>query len=145
MNRTHTELLGRQSEISAISKMYREKDDCLVQALSMSLDISYADSHVICKESGRPNNKGWYFRKVIDTAQEYGHKFIKNNLLELERSLGVTRISAKRFAEMHPKGSYIVTKRGHAFSIINGRIYNEGCRNQGRSFLTDVYLVANED
>lgn len=145
MNKTHTELLGFYLKVFSDSSTYQEKNDCLVKALSISLGIPYADSHVICKESGRPNNKGWYIHKVIDAAQEYGHKFIKNNLLELERSLGVTRISAKRFAEMHPKGSYIVTKRGHAFSIINGRIYNEGCRNQGRSFLTNVYLVANED
>lgn len=134
----HEDIQKFSDSIKESSAKYNEYDDCTVRALSFVTGIPYEDAHVIAKESGRPDREGWYAHRVIQEAMEYGYKFNQIDLYSILKRLGIKKISAKRFAELFPTGSLYVCRRGHAFAIINGKIYNE--RND-RVFIQIAYIL----
>lgn len=136
------EILKFKDELHHVSSKYGETNDCLVTGLALALNIPYEDAHVICKDAGRQNKRGWYIRRVVETAKTYGYKFSDNHVgLKTLMDRGITKISAKRFAEENPVGTFFVNKKGHAFVIIDGVIYNELHYNPGRSYLRTAFKV----
>jgi hypothetical protein len=87
-----------------------EKLDCVVRAYASAADVPYYQSHAICEEHGRKRRHKSY--NTINTIVSQGHKWV------------FTRMSLATFVKEHPIGNFFVTKRGHAFAVKNGIVFD---------------------
>lgn len=94
----------------------KERRDCTVRALSLAANLSYKDVHEAFTKFGRKNGHGVYLHRVI-------HKVCDELNLEIRQ---VKRSGTlNKFIKQFPKGNYICTKRGHAFTVIDGVVHDE--------------------
>jgi len=89
-----------------------ERATCTVRALAAAAKIAYELAHDIAKDGGRDNGKAVHSGRVIAAAKKRGI-FIR----KLRYSGTVAR-----FIRLHPTGSYYLSKRRHAFAVIDGAI-----------------------
>jgi hypothetical protein len=91
----------------------KERNDCVVRALTSALDTDYGKAHRICRHAGRRNRNGMITHKaVLQVREEWGQKY-----RTLKRGVGGTLAN---FIATHPIGSFVVTVRRHAIAIVNG-------------------------
>lgn len=87
-----------------------ERATCTVLALASAAKIAYELAHDIAKDGGRANGRPIHSAKVIAAAKK--------------RGLSVKKIryngTVARFIRTHPTGSYYMSKRRHAFAVIDG-------------------------
>ncbi len=87
-----------------------EKRDCAVRALAVAADIPYYQAHDVFKHGGRRRRCGSY--RTRETLAEVGIKGVS------------CRMSLASFINMNPKGSFYVIKRGHAFAVKDGVVFD---------------------
>lgn len=93
-----------------------ERNDCTVHALRHCLGDVYGNARHVLKEFGRRHRHGASYgtlRHMMASAAEYGFKAYT------EPVHGET---VAKFVEAHPSGRYFVTRRGHAFAVVDGKI-----------------------
>lgn len=91
--------------------------DCVVRALSTALGVDYL-------EQRRELNRA---KRELGYSSYKDRKFLYDYLKDYERLIfkavaGEPRLKAYQFAEIHPKGTYILSLRGHATVCIDGKI-----------------------
>ena len=111
-----------------------ENNDCVVRALASSFDISYDESHNFCEKTFRRRfRKGvMMFNTQMENFFGKGLK-INNKTAELVGKYsklyydvvvkGETKkrkLTVGTFIKTNPKGTFLVTVRGHAFTIKDG-------------------------
>jgi hypothetical protein len=111
----------------------KDKNNCTICALSTAACIPYHEAFEIGKESGRKTGKGFATFKLMDTAKKFGIRFEK---------IESKTISIKNFLLKFPRGRFIVRRRGHAFAIIDGAIYDH-ITNKPLQRITDIWKVEN--
>ena len=100
-----------------VSKHHNESNDCTVRATSIAMQMDYDEVHSIYAKHGRRPYRGVTVRKMGEVL-----KSITNKPQEMIRTLDEPTFS--RFAKEHPKGRFIVVKRGHAVALIDGMWYD---------------------
>jgi hypothetical protein len=93
----------------------QESNDCTVRATSLAINKPYQDVHGVFAKHGRRDGKGVTLATLIAVLID----LTKNNL-KIVASHAIRRETLASFIKTHPKGKYLVIKRGHAFAVIDG-------------------------
>ena len=93
-----------------------EKNDCTVRAVSFAYGIPYNEAHAKLKSYGRKDGKGFTFISFIESEKKY----INSEHSSYNYKIGTLR----KFLQEHPTGTFILIKRGHAFAVIDGVVYD---------------------
>ena len=88
-----------------------ERRDCAVRALAAAADIPYYQAHEIFKWGGRRRRCASY--RTLLTLTDIGLRGIFNSM------------SLATFLKLNPKGDFFVVKRGHAFAVKDGVIFDD--------------------
>lgn len=129
-----------------------EKNDCVVRAVSHAFEVDYADAHHFCehklhrktgngvytgrympsitqafgkklKQLGRLTYTGKY--RILDRnrkSKEWVYDFDTNKTV-LKFEMQKVKYKVGEFIKAYSKGNYIVIVRGHAFAVIDGKIF----------------------
>lgn len=123
---------------SVIAK--NEKNDCVVRAVASSFEIPYDDAHQFVKtrfeRKDRDGVRGFIHKMNVffdnkesingKTIKPIGQKFKNTNFYGLEYDVKVKgeetlrKMTVGFFTKNFSKGTFIVTVRGHAFTIKDG-------------------------
>lgn len=126
------------SELSRV-----ETNDCSVIALANAFDISYDESHEICKtELHRKNRKGvltYHLIDFLDKCQVNGKKAteIKYEPVQIQEKITCTntinlytkrgnkysRMTVGSFIKQYDKGTYIINIKSHVFVVKDSVIF----------------------
>lgn len=100
-----------KTEITERPLGVNEKNDCVVRAIQRRIKTSYERAHEIVSPYRKDGHKCYGTRELIAK--------LGLELKSFNRSL-------KQFLEDHPTGCYLVIKRGHAFCVDQGKVYDDG-------------------
>jgi hypothetical protein len=110
----------------------KEKSNCTVVALSAVTQLPYNQCKDIAATAGRKEGKGFRSADLIEFYNTNIDKRFEEVYLE-------KRLNVKTFCKEYPKGRYYVRKRGHAFSVINGVVYDMTTGPTPRSFVQTAW------
>lgn len=132
-----------------------ESNDCVVRAVRSAFDVEYSDAHYFCETKlNRKRCEGtytnWYLPKIkqafnkkikrlgkkndwgrVELTRPKNTRYWDPETSEYKRRIERVPFKVKEFVKAHPKGSYIITVRGHAFALVNGVVkgnWNDGKR-----------------
>jgi hypothetical protein len=132
-----------------------ERNDCVVRAFMMSLDLPYDKAHKFVSDKfNRTNCKGTYtsvYLKNILGKQKNGKKmrlmgyhptksFGGRKKLTNPKYKKETGYTVKSFMEQHPKGNYFMIVKGHALALVDGILYGNSDE-QYNGFRRQVHYV----
>jgi hypothetical protein len=128
-----------------------ERNDCVVRAIASTFGLEYNVAHkFVADEFGREYRKGTYGTSAKLKARQHIHgirysTIPKENLTypgsARHQSNGgkPTEITLSMFVEKYPKGKYLVIKKGHAFSVIDGVVV--GNESDGNHLRVKIYFA----
>ena len=93
----------------------KDNNNCTIVALSTAAALPYTEAYRIGKVAGRKHGKGFYTGKLMKIARKNGVDF---------RKIKTSGITIQKFLQKYPEGRFVVNRRGHAFAIIDGTIYD---------------------
>lgn len=114
-----------------------ESNDCSVRATSIALNKPYNEVHKTFSKHGRRVGKGVTMTTLLAVLKDLTMDNVK-----IASSYIVRKESLASFIKTHPKGRYVVCKRGHAFAVIDGVAHDShesGCGS--RSIVKFAYQV----
>lgn len=114
-----------------------ESNDCSVRATSLALNKPYNEVHATFSKHGRRVGKGVNIITLLSVLKE-----LTKDTVKIVSSDIVRRESLAKFIKTHPKGRYVICKRGHAFAVIDGVAHDahpSGCGS--RSIVKFAYKV----
>jgi hypothetical protein len=141
-----------------------EKNDCVVRAIASAFDLEYDIAHkFVADKFGRKPKQGTIgfgvgMNKISDDRTRIGRKCINpmgkkpeySNFYSLSYNVTVKGKRIKRqmtvgtFISKYPTGTYIITVKGHAFTIKNGVVIgNKGDSIQKRKIIVFAWKVGN--
>lgn len=124
-------LVKQPKDICRASAQFGEKNDCTVRALAVLCKAPYEQAHRLLQRAGRCNRRGFNFSAFLGhQAHLLGHKFT-----EIDHQ-GAT---VNRWMRQHPRGRFAVLIRGHATTIIDGKIVDNHANPKSR--IRKVYHV----
>lgn len=111
-----------------------EKDDCVVRAFASAFGVTYDYAHKkVAEVFGRKNRQGTaYFSLTMNALASKEIKFNRKGLTPIKEDIGLSywfevkgkstlrNMTTAKFLEKYSKGTYIVTVKGHAFTIKDG-------------------------
>ena len=101
-----------------------EKLDCAVRAYAIVKQIPYLEAHQLFEKAGRkPRHK-----TNIEIYANLGIRFCSSY------------ITLKQFIKEHPKGSFYMCKRGHAFAVQDGIVFDT-VKLSGRTIVKKWFAV----
>ena len=116
-----------------------ETNDCVVRAFATAFEISYLEAHDFVKTKfQRRDRQGTYgtWFKMNSLEQAFGRKVTTQGTRLHPQSLprmiwpytvkGVTKYATYtigRFVKEFSKGTYFITIRGHALTVVDGIVY----------------------
>lgn len=95
-----------------------ERRNCTVIALAASAGIPYDIAHRIAEQAGRQKNRGFVSSKLL----KYYNKHVGKTAFRKSKRSPIT---VQKFCKRYPTGRYFVRKRGHAFAIVDGVVYDK--------------------
>ena len=131
----------------------KETNDCVVRAIKYAFDVEYSDAHYFCETKlKRKRYQGTYTNIYLTAVKQAFNRKIKRlgkkndwgrivlsrpkntrywdpKTSKYKRRIERTPFKVKDFIKAHPKGSYILTVRGHAFALVEGVVkgnWNDG-------------------
>ena len=134
---------------SAIAK--GETNDCVVRAVASTFGLEYNVAHrFVAEELGRKPRKGTSNTAIklssLTNIKGIPYSVIpKANLTypgsaRHQKNGGKpTNITLSMFIEKYPKGKYLVIKKGHAFSVIDGVVV--GNKSDGNHLRVKIYFA----
>lgn len=131
---THTARVGAcehvQSDGGLQKSGIKDKDNCTIRAFAIGFGIPYKDAYLMGELAGRSHGEGFWMYKIMDKAREYGYDSIELN--------GYGTLS--QFVKKNNTGRFICVRRGHAFALIDGKIY-DAIANKGQCKLIRVFKI----
>ena len=124
-----------------------EKMDCAVIAIAAVCNLSYEESHKLCKKHGRKDRHGMYMENIISAIYAAGYKVEKFrpnlSMILQENGCRYTPKSIHKFYEKYPHDSYLCSTSGHIFALINGNVidWTEGRKH----YINEFYKVEKTD
>jgi hypothetical protein len=112
-----------------------ENNDCVVRAIASAADMDYDSAHQFVKETFcRKNGKGttgfhYIMNMMTKNSNKINGKSVEkiteehNTMLYYVVVKGIKKLrntTTGSFIKKYPKGTYVVTVKGHAFSIKDG-------------------------
>jgi hypothetical protein len=91
-----------------------DTNNCTIRAFAIAFGVSYKDAHNIGSLAGRPKGQGYWMYRIMDMARQHGYNSIEKN--------GHGTLGA--FLKKNNKGRFICVRRGHAFAVVDGKIYD---------------------
>jgi len=119
------------NEILGESKKLGETNDCVVIALSISCNIPYSIAHEYCKQKGRKSRKGFNcFDPLSGDDSSLFWEYRISNITVGDKNFTIyyhvkPHMTIKTFSKRFSKGRYVVVRRRHALSVIDGNVINE--------------------
>jgi hypothetical protein len=105
-----------------------ETRDCVVRAIASASGMSYDKAHsFVADKFGRKPRKGTYgfipgMNYMVTSGEKLNRKGVKKVDIITKTKTGMTTMTVNKFAENYTSGSYIVTVKGHAFTIKDGKV-----------------------
>ena len=99
------------------SKRPKQKNDCTVRALSISVKVDYDVAYDLLKYRGRKASRGFFFPNKVSDDCALGYKFIWQSFPAVK---GQKRMNPKRFAKEFPNGVYICRTAKHVYVVLDG-------------------------
>lgn len=125
-----------------------ESNDCTVRATTLAMGLDYIEVHKKFTSAGRKERRGVTLH-VMEKALSLitgkskrfsmGYEAIKNR-----HPYDFAYPSFAKFAKLHPKGKFIVIKRGHAVALINGVWYDAHADQVGSRCIVKAYYQIEE-
>ena len=123
----------------------KETNDCVVRALASAFEMKYDDTHKFVRyRLERKTRKGVYrfnsrMNKIGETKELINGRYL--NILGLKDIIGYTmsydvkvkgqtkkrKMTVGTFSKKYPKGTFIMSIRGHAFTIKDGVVIGNEC------------------
>ena len=111
-----------------------ETNDCVVRAFASAFGITYDFAHKkVAELFKRKNGQGTYaFGYIMGMMSSNNVKVNRKKITPIKEDIGLSywvevkgkstlrNMTTAKFLEKYPKGTYIVTIRGHAFTIKDG-------------------------
>jgi len=134
-----------------------EKNDCVVRAFMVVLDLSYDKTHKwVTDNFNRVHRKGTYtgryLTNVLGKRKNYKkislfgvspgrtYSFGKKELYNPKYKGKKTCYTVKSFMENYPKGRYFIIVKGHALALVDGVLYGNGSE-QFNGFRRRIHYV----
>ena len=110
---------------STIAK--RETNDCVVRAIAAASGWEYDKAHkFVADEFKRENRKGTrFFNSTMVKLANNDCRLNRKKITTISKGVmknGKSRMTIGSFVKQYDKGTYILTVRGHAFSIKDGEV-----------------------
>lgn len=109
----------------------KDNNNCTICALSTAAGIPYNEAFAIGVKAGRKTGKGFQTTKLMEVARKCGIEY---------RKIKCGSITIQKFIAKYPVGRFVVRRRGHAFAIIDGTIYDH-TKNTPLQRITDIWKV----
>jgi hypothetical protein len=93
----------------------KDKDNCTIRAFALGFGMPYKDAHYMGEIAGRNHGEGFWMHKIMNKAREFGYEFCEYK----------AEMTLKKFLDTYPLGRYICVRSGHAFAVIDGKVYDE--------------------
>lgn len=117
---------------SALAKS--EDNDCVVRAFASAFNVTYDFAHKkVAEIFGRKNRQGTYcFSLLMRGLESKGISINRKKIKTIRKDVNLSywikvkgvntlrNMTTAKFLEDYPKGTYIVTVKGHAFTIKDG-------------------------
>jgi hypothetical protein len=129
---------SRQYSAARPENFSKENKDCVVRAFSVVLGRSYEEIHAACKMHGRKSGCGTTGHTQELVAEEYDMKKVPLSVLTCGTQFNPT---LQQFINAHPRGRYYLTRRGHAFAVIDGVVHDWMRGTGARSRIIRAYQV----
>jgi hypothetical protein len=100
-----------------------ESNDCTVRAAAVALDMPYYKVHEAFSKAGRKPGRGVCLDVVDSVLKALKGDKIRTTGFEWFRE---HRMTLSALIRKHPKGRFVVVKRGHAFALIDGVAHDMG-------------------
>ena len=91
-----------------------DKDNCTIRAFAIAYGMPYKDAYKMGELSGRPHGQGYWMYRIMEKARDFGYSYKELN--------GYGTLS--QFLNKNNKGRFICVRRGHAFAVVDGKIYD---------------------
>jgi len=91
-------------------------NNCTIISLSLAACIPYKEADEIGMKAGREKNKGFHLEPLFNEARKKGIK-IQNVPIQNKTNL-------KQFILDYPIGRFVLSKKTHAFCVINGIVHD---------------------
>jgi hypothetical protein len=103
---------------SALERPLGENRDCSVRALAIAAGMTYEAAHQLFKDAGRVDGK--------TTAHAVSCAVYERLGFPVQRTFypGGRCITLAQLINCHPKGRFIVHRKGHAFALIDGVVHD---------------------
>lgn len=92
-------------------------NDCTVRAISLATNTTWDDAYDFL--SGYAKYQGIMMDEV-----DYIDNFLEENFTKLCRDCMAPKTTVGDFVDMHPKGIYLITMRGHITCCVDGCVYD---------------------
>ena len=111
---------------------FNDRGACSVNALATVADIPFLEAQALMAAAGRKHGRG------VRMTTKWWTKVPKYRFAPVIRSTH----TVGRFIKKFPTGRYVVRKKGHIFSIIDGRVFDWLPQPQGpRTRLTHAWKL----
>jgi hypothetical protein len=108
-----------------------EKNDCVVRAIASASGMNYDKAHKFVAEYfNRKNREGvYYFNSGMDNMQDQKIRLNRKKVIKINRPMmnGKSRMTVGAFIKKNSKGSYILSVKGHAFTVKDGSVIGNPC------------------
>jgi hypothetical protein len=105
----------------------RETNDCVVRAIAAASGWEYDKAHkFVADEFKRENRRGTrFFNSTMVKLANNDCRLNRKKITTISKGVmknGKSRMTIGSFVKQYDKGTYILTVRGHAFSIKDGEV-----------------------
>lgn len=93
----------------------QESNDCTVRATSLAMNLPYDVIHKAFALHGRRTGKGVTIITLMGVLTD-----LTDRKMQVVANHSIRKQTLGSFIKTHPKGRFVVVKRGHAFAVIDG-------------------------
>lgn len=105
-----------------------EENDCVVRAVSISLEIDYASAHRLFEVNGRRNGEAFSFYDWLLGDGFHLYKLINHHT----RYVG-------EFVRKFDQGPFLCIIQNHVFAVVNGVIRDRGIITHARTLVHTIW------
>lgn len=112
----------------------RNVNDCAVRSISLALNDTWDNTYILLSEYAR--------RRAITLSEvEFIDEFLQENFHRIAINNNITTI--KDFIYYYPKGTFLITTKGHITCVKNGILYDTfNCLDKK---IWEVYMVKEKE
>lgn len=119
-------------ELQEISTKYRERNDCTVKALATLFGCTYGVAHRALAKHGRQPRCGATWRTIELAQRDLAERFqvtvkaygAPAMLPSNAKYFGHRVVTINQFMKEHPRGTYMLSMRGHVATLKDGVLYD---------------------